>query len=239
MNFVLALDVQKSNVEQVLSDVKTLTTHIARLPSKKDLESLKNSTLNSVQSLRPDNTAINALREELTASNRNLAGSINNVTQNIGMLGKTFANSSEKIGKEIENLSRVERVIMQTADNVLDAKRRAEYGVHQIMSEMEKLMKSSSKDIQSAIDERFDTFEMSVLDEETGALANLTSKIGNEIDQVWRQIGIMHQQMSASTDTLNKLQTQTDAYVNGSLNVMDNVKGKVSINCNNNSMYEH
>lgn len=74
---------------------------------------------------------------------------------------------------------------------------------------------------------RFDKFELSVLDSETGALANLTSEIGQEIDQVWRQIGIMHQQMSASTDTLNKLQNQTDAYVNGSLNVMDSMKGKV------------
>lgn len=74
---------------------------------------------------------------------------------------------------------------------------------------------------------RFDNFELSVLDGESGALANLTSKIGEEIDQVWRQIGIMHQQMSASTDTLNKLQNQTDAYVNGSLDVMGSMKGKV------------
>ena len=75
---------------------------------------------------------------------------------------------------------------------------------------------------------RFDHFELSVLDIDKGALANLTTKIGEEIDQVWRQIGIMHQQMSASTDTLNKLQNQTDVYVNGSLNVMDSMKGKVS-----------
>lgn len=65
------------------------------------------------------------------------------------------------------------------------------------------------------------------MDEESGALSNLTSKIGEDIQQVWRQIGIMHQQMSASTDTLNKLQNQTDVYVNGSLGVMDNMKGKV------------
>lgn len=38
----------------------------------------------------------------------------------------------------------------------------------------------------------------------------------------------MHQQMSASTDTLNKLQNQTDSYVNGSLDVMDSMKGKVT-----------
>lgn len=58
-------------------------------------------------------------------------------------------------------------------------------------------------------------------------MANLTSKIGEEIDQVWRQIGIMHQQMSANADTLNKLQNQTDVYVNGSQDVMDKMKGKV------------
>lgn len=76
---------------------------------------------------------------------------------------------------------------------------------------------------------RFDNFELTILDEESGALANLTSKIGKDIRQVWRQIGIMHQQMSASTDTLNKLQNQTDAYVNGSIDVMDNMKGKVRL----------
>lgn len=74
---------------------------------------------------------------------------------------------------------------------------------------------------------RFDNFETTILDEENGALTNLTSKIGEEIDQVWRQIGIMHQQMTLNSDTLNKLQNQTDFYVNGSLNVMDNMKGKV------------
>lgn len=68
------------------------------------------------------------------------------------------------------------------------------------------------------------------MDPEEGALANITSKIKNEIDQVWRQIGILHQQMSVSSDTLNKLQNQTDAYVNGSLDAMDNMKGKVYFN---------
>lgn len=68
---------------------------------------------------------------------------------------------------------------------------------------------------------------MTILDEDSGALANLTSRIGEDIQQVWRQIGIMHQQMSASTDTLNKLQNQTDAYVNGSIDVMDSMAGKV------------
>lgn len=84
------------------------------------------------------------------------------------------------------------------------------------------------KTIYMSIFYRFEAFELSILDEESGALHNLTSKIQEEIGRVWRQIGIMHQQMSASTDTLNKLQNQTDSYVNGSLDVMDNMKGKVT-----------
>lgn len=65
------------------------------------------------------------------------------------------------------------------------------------------------------------------MDEDSGALSNLTGTMRDEIAEVWRQIGIMHQQMTASTDTLNKLQDQTDLYVNGSMNVMDKMTGKV------------
>lgn len=74
---------------------------------------------------------------------------------------------------------------------------------------------------------RFDNFELSILDDESGALSNITLQIGEDIQQVWRQIGIMHQQMSQTADTLHRLENQTDVYVNGSMNVMDSMKGKV------------
>lgn len=65
--------------------------------------------------------------------------------------------------------------------------------------------------------------------EENGALANITLKIGKEIDKVWRQIGIMHQQMSSSADTLNNLLNYTDHYANSSMKVMDGMQGKVKL----------
>nr|XP_015837908.1 PREDICTED: interaptin [Tribolium castaneum] len=209
-NFLQALEVQKSSVEQILSKLD-------HLPKLTDLETLQNTTLKDGQTLRDD----------IATNHQDIAKSMDTITGNMDKLSQKFASSSQNLRSEIENLGKVEAVMMQTADSVLDTKRRVEYGVHQIIAEMQQLIKASSKDVNDAISERFDTFEMSVLDEETGALANLTAKIGHEIDQVWRQIGIMHQQMSASTDTLNRLQNQTDQYVNGSLNVMDNMKGKV------------
>lgn len=219
--FKSALEVQKSNVEQILSDVNSINSKLDNVPNKTDLESLQNTTLKQ-QSLKDDQ-----IRNDIATKHRDVTKSIDAITGNIDKLSDKFGASSKNIRSEIENLGKVEQVMMQTADNVLDTKRRVEYGVHQIIAEMQQLIKASSKDVNEAINERFDTFEMSILDDESGALANLTAKIGQEIDQVWRQIGIMHQQMSASADTLNKLQNQTDQYVNGSLDVMDNVKGKV------------
>lgn len=58
-------------------------------------------------------------------------------------------------------------------------------------------------------------------------MANLTSKIETEISQVWRQIGIMYQEVSSSREALNKLQQQTEAYVNGTFATMESMEGKV------------
>lgn len=44
---------------------------------------------------------------------------------------------------------------MQTADSVLDTKRRLEYGVHQIIAEVDKQMKAGSTEINQGINERY------------------------------------------------------------------------------------
>lgn len=49
------------------------------------------------------------------------------------------------------------------------------------------------------------------------------------MSQVWRQIGIMYQELTASTTALDRLQEQTETYVNGSLSTMDSMQGKVSL----------
>lgn len=63
-------------------------------------------------------------------------------------------------------------------------------------------------------------------------MSNLTSKIETEISQVWRQIGIMYQEVSSSKQALNKLQEQTEAYVNGTFTTMDSMEGKVLVKNN-------
>lgn len=236
-----ALELQKTQVEQILSDIQTISTKINTLPEKRDIEAGQNSTLYLLQQVKQDylsgnnETAVvlaskfDELANDTDEKQTKIEEAIERTGKLTETLTKNIAESYEQLKGEIQSLNKVEQLMVQTADSVLDTRRRVEYGVHQILLEVGGLIKNYGKETNAVINERFDTFEMSILDEDTGALANLTSKIGHEIDQVWRQIGIMHQQMSASTDTLHKLQNQTDAYVNGSLNVMDSMKGKVRL----------
>ncbi|KAL1494483.1 hypothetical protein ABEB36_010075 [Hypothenemus hampei] len=236
-----ALDIQKMQVNEITNNLKLLQNHVVYLPQKTDLELIQNLTLTKLEEIKhqvPNQGALGPLgnveetlkdiRGEASRNHEVVKSSFNELTEITSHLTESFSNNYDNIRKEIQNLGKMEQIILQTSESVLDTKRRLEYGVHQILAEVEKQMKAGSADINQGISEKFEAFELSILDEEYGALHNLTSKIQEEIGRVWRQIGIMHQQMSTSTDTLNKLQNQTDAYVNGSLDVMDNMKGKVS-----------
>ncbi|CAH0564783.1 unnamed protein product [Brassicogethes aeneus] len=236
--FLDDLKTQQTQISRILSDVQNVSRLFSIIPDKREVESMGNMTMRKLEELkqlasRPTGISddlsktIKEIKEELENNHSELNGTLTDLTEVSSALASSIPASYDQIKNDINSLNRLEQVMMQTADNVLDTKRRVEYGVHQILADVSNKIKDGGKDVIDSVNERFETFETSILDEENGALANLTSKIGEEIDQVWRQIGIMHQQMTASTDTLNKLQNQTDSYVNGSLKSMDSMKGKV------------
>lgn len=76
---------------------------------------------------------------------------------------------------------------------------------------------------------RFDELELTILDNQSTSLANLSAKIELEMSEVWRQIGIMSSQLSTSATVLERLEAQTELYTNGSLQTMDNMEGKVKV----------
>lgn len=142
------------------------------------------------------------------------------------MKGNIIKSYGQLLG-EIQGFSKMDKLLIQTADNVLDAKRRVEYGTHQILSEVGGLIESSSRGINDTINRRFDMISNEIVLHQNDAQKNLSSKIETEISQVWRQIGIMYQTLTSSADALNKLQQQTEIYVNGSLVTLDSMDGKV------------
>lgn len=86
-----------------------------------------------------------------------------------------------------------------------------------------------SKDLNETLNARFDVISADILSHQTENLGNLSTKIETEISQVWRQIGIMYEQLTASKSMLDRLQQQTEIYVNGSLQTMDGMEGKVCV----------
>ncbi|KAH1016889.1 uncharacterized protein LOC109545367 [Dendroctonus ponderosae] len=239
-SFLKVLDTQKTEITGLVTELRVVQNQLTLLPKKSEIDPFQNLTLakleeikakipqNQLQPLQSMEAILKDMRAEAGVTHQSVKGSFNELTEITSHLTESFSSNYENIRTEIRNLGKMEQVMIQTADSVLDTKRRMEYGVHQIIAEVDKQMKAGATEITQGINERFEAFELSILDEDYGALHNLTSKIQDEIGRVWRQIGIMHQQMSASTDTLNKLQNQTDSYVNGSLNVMDSMRGKVT-----------
>ncbi|XP_050502826.1 uncharacterized protein LOC114330187 [Diabrotica virgifera virgifera] len=125
-------------------------------------------------------------------------------------LGESFRNNYDKIRNEIKDLNRLHQVMINTTDGDIDTKsstlRKVEFGMHQILAEVSKYSKECAISIiQESVSNRLDTFKTSILDPETGALANATSKIKEDIQQVLHKIGIMHQQMRSHAVALNQL----------------------------------
>jgi DNA anti-recombination protein RmuC len=131
------------------------------------------------------------------------------------------------LSHELKGLANVESVLLDTGDSVLDTKRRLEYGVQQIMGEVNNQLTIHTGNLNASLQQRFDGLATAVLGNQSIALTNLTSRMEEEISQVWRQIGILYHQMSKSANILDEIHSQTSQYVNNSMDTMSSMDGKV------------
>lgn len=166
---------------------------------------------------------------ELTYTENVLADSIrishNSIENKLADLKSKF----DDLNKEAKAIGNVEQVLVKTADDVMDTKRRVEHGIYQIRSEVNDYVKSSQggSDYNDTVINKFTGMTETLLENQAGAVANLSSKVESEIAQVWRQIGIMHTQITASGITLDNLQNQTNHFVKDTENKMDQMSSKL------------
>ncbi|TOF72440.1 hypothetical protein CGJ15_27545, partial [Vibrio parahaemolyticus] len=71
--------------------------------------------------------------------------------------------------------------------------------------ELGEIVKNSGSNINSTLSDQISNISFAILKNQTSALTNMTAKMEQEISQVWRQIGIMYQQMTQSVDLLDQL----------------------------------
>ena len=118
--------------------------------------------------------------------------------------------------------------MVDTADSVLDTKRRLEYGVQQILLEVEAAVRAQGIKINGTFSSKFGTISEEILNSQSVALKNMTKSIEGEIAQVWRQIGVMYQTLSTSAQVLDKIDDKTTQYVNGTLEKTEKVSRRVA-----------
>ncbi|XP_046392173.1 uncharacterized protein LOC124160383 [Ischnura elegans] len=244
-----------ATLEQLREDLRRTNKWQEDLLVQK-LNEVQNSTITAIDAILPEdrrsgNEDTCQIREELTAVKEGIKALTDLTETTQTELEKELRKESNRVIAEsrdltdevvkrvdtaeealspaplIKILTNLEHVIIQAADGVMNVGRRVEHGNLRVISELGEEIKTTSSAVETKISSRLDNLAASVLVNQTGAMETLSQKVESEISQVWRQIGIMYQQLTQSVGMLDKLQVQTENYVNGSLKSMGSVEGRV------------
>ena len=105
---------------------------------------------------------------------------------------ETFYSDVQKgisdLNKEIIELNKLEKILLENSNNVIETKRRFEYGIHQIVLEIGDTVRTNTKELNKTILNRLDEIDRVILDNHIGALSNLTKTIEMEMSQVHNSI---------------------------------------------------
>ncbi|KAL0109243.1 hypothetical protein PUN28_014375 [Cardiocondyla obscurior] len=210
---------------QVQELLESTSDKLRELPRVNEVQAFHNETQAMLQETK------HALKDIVTRGIDNIedkiAESKEETKDSVAVLRMDLGNNANRVNQELQNLEKGQLVMVSMADHVLDTKKRVEYGVHQILLEVGELVKTQSNNINSTLNQRFDGISNDIMDNQNGALANLTSKMEQEMNKVWRQINVMYQQMTESARALDKLHQQNEAYVNGTTSTMGGMENKV------------
>ncbi|OAD57557.1 hypothetical protein WN48_01735 [Eufriesea mexicana] len=212
------------SIQKLLEDT---SDQIKKLPQITELQILHNETQMLLQETK------HALKDTVTSGVNDIENKLtktkDETKDTIGVLRMDLANNAEHVNQELNDLEKGQSVMVSMADHVLDTKKRVEYGVHQILLEVGDLVKAQGININNTLNQRFNGISNDIMDNQNGALANLTTKMEQEMNQVWRQINVMYQQMTESAKALDKLHKQNEEYVNGTTSTMGRMENKVSV----------
>jgi len=209
------IDNTRKAVYNVGNDTKTMLKGVESILSDED-------DVGGQMSLRK---AIQTTEEHILNSSNELRDIIVESGSMAESLFERVDSGYHELEEEIKGLSNVEKVLLDTADAVMDTKRKIEFGVQQIIFKVSELIELSGGEMDDNLAAKFETITRTILSNQTDALNTLTSKVEKDIGQVWRQMGIMYGQLSNSINILEKVKTSTEEFsskTNKNLGSMDN-----------------
>lgn len=159
-----SLESQKKILENILKSISGNVAKIDNLPTLHDVNALANNTMFVLQELRYNMESKNSELSNTIAGKFKDTGaadyhdstnkSITELAEFHKNIYSGIAKSYEELSNEIQTLSKIEKVVIQTGDNVLDVKRRIEYGVHQVISDVSEMVKAEDKDLKETVNKR-------------------------------------------------------------------------------------
>ncbi|CAG4991244.1 unnamed protein product [Colias eurytheme] len=225
-------------IQLLLSNAESMWKDLPRLADIKratndTLEALvaaqSNITGNEDNSVNKITTKLREMSDRLVATNKDIQQSLTESNTMSERAYDDIQKSYDTLRNEVQAFSRNENVMLQTADDVIATKKRIEYGVNRILLEVGENIRLQGRLLNNTLLSRVDEIEKHIMNNQTMTLGNITSKIESDMSQVWRQIGIMYEQLTASKKSIDRLSEQTAQYVNGSTTTLDGMKDKVGL----------
>lgn len=175
--------------------------------SKETLEAIQDMKLEvleaSDKSFTKTATRIKETHDDIQSSVADVLKTLSEATTSAESFFEEFGKRQETLQADVAAFAKIEKMLLQTADSVLDTKRKVELGVHQIAQQVREIVANSNGDLNDTLIKRFamlslryqqnltdfflsrfDALDETILDNHLGSLANLSSKIETEISQV-------------------------------------------------------
>ncbi|CAG0889865.1 unnamed protein product [Darwinula stevensoni] len=152
-----------------------------------------------------------------------------NETVSKGFRSQEQGMAAARADAEIGGLGKLEQVMLDSADLVLSTKKRLEYGIQQILQEVGDAVKTQSARLDESLSKEIVETRTWILGNQSQELREVTQGLDGEIKQVWRQIGVLYNQLSLSQDVLMTVENQTKTYVNGSLDKVGRMNNQVGM----------
>ncbi|XP_037958532.1 uncharacterized protein LOC119688006 [Teleopsis dalmanni] len=239
----------ENKVIEKLSDLATGIADLQTLPTPQEaltqadkdfIHGLNNETLNAlehikVNTLSASDEALAKTTSRIKETEEHLENNMNKVfdatTQSSSLLEKFYNEingSCSKLNDGLEIFQKFNNILMTTSEYVLDTQRKVDFGTVQIVQKLSNILDKQREEMVVFMTERFDNVDESIVSNHFEAFQNLSALVESEISHVWRQISLMHTEITDSKDLLGLMNGRNEIYLNSTFISMDAMNNKVA-----------
>ncbi|XP_030025994.2 laminin-like protein epi-1 isoform X1 [Manduca sexta] len=229
---------QEVGIKKIHKQLNDAESIWKELPKRIELQTATNETLraianvtenikdNAENSVTKIGTKLHEMNERFAATNKDIQQSLtisNTLTEKAFDTTIQFA----ALRTDIEALKNSEKVLVKAADDVIAMKKHLQYVVQEILNGVTAINAAQARVMNKTVHERFDSIEKTLTTSQKNALGDLSTKVELKMSQVWAQIGMMHQQLLLTKESLYNLTDETQHYANSSTKKINKVKEEV------------